>query len=279
MFYGNDLELGLPGVFGVSKCLNCKHMFTSPRPTEAWLPRYYPAQYGPYNIEVGAGHNESLNRTYDAIFANPLVRLLKVMRKGRILDYGTGSGSLLYELKQSGWDAFGLDMSEVAVERARSLGLKVTLGRIQDAGYPDDFFDVCTMFHVLEHLARPKETVRDISRVIRPGGLLLISIPNAASIEAHMFGRFWFGWGLPRHLQHFTPTSVSTMLADSSFDVKKIIHDSSHIWLQTTLLWALGKKHGMILRRPFSMSIIAPSFLIMVARQSPVIHIIAEKRP
>lgn len=143
--------------------------------------------------------------------------------KGRILDVGSGPGQVLRMLREQGWDAYGVDFSPVAVEYARRKhGLNVTLGDLFQAGYKDAFFDVVLFNHALEHMYNPVATLREVHRILKPGGLLMINIPNACSFEAWLFGEYWTQWSPPQHLCHFTKQTITRLLALTGFHPVKI---------------------------------------------------------
>ncbi len=138
--------------------------------------------------------------------------------EGRLLDVGCGPGKLLRVLRDWGWDTYGVDFSPVAVEYARKKhNLKVDLGTIHDAKYPANHFDVVMFNHCLEHVYDPIESLMEAHRILKPGGVLQITIPNADSFEAHVFGKWWVQWDVPRHLHHFTRTTMSRTLVKTGF--------------------------------------------------------------
>jgi SAM-dependent methyltransferase len=96
---------------------------------------------------------------------------------------------------------------------ARS-GAHVFVGNILDARFPPESFDVITCFDVLEHLYEPRRVMARVSEWLKPGGVFYVLVPNVESAEAHVFGSYWHGLELPRHLFHYSPTSLK-LLAES----------------------------------------------------------------
>jgi SAM-dependent methyltransferase len=154
--------------------------------------------------------------------ARPRAKLVMSLlggRPGRALDVGCGKGLLLAQLRDAGWKVEGTELSEVSSRFARSLGVNVFQGPVQEAPVPAESFDVVTLFHVLEHLTDPKGALAHICRLLRPGGSLVVEVPNIGSWYARLFGDLWFHYDVPRHLYHFNRVTLRRMLVESGFDV------------------------------------------------------------
>jgi SAM-dependent methyltransferase len=142
------------------------------------------------------------------------VRMLRLPRGARVLDVGAGTGRLVAALRQAGYDARGIDASprSAAVERA-------SIEEHDDAG-----LDAVVMWHVLEHLAEPAAALARVRGWLRPGGVVLIGTPNAASLQARIAGPGWLHWDAPRHRAHFTPAGLSALLTRSGFEPARTRH-------------------------------------------------------
>jgi 2-polyprenyl-3-methyl-5-hydroxy-6-metoxy-1,4-benzoquinol methylase len=124
---------------------------------------------------------------------------------GRLLDVGCGPGEFLAEMSRRGWQVAGLDADPKAVERARArLGPAVACHGVEELPPSSGPYDVITLWHVLEHLERPRQALQLLAAQLAPGGRLLIAVPNLESIDARTYGPDWVAWDAPRHLQHFT---------------------------------------------------------------------------
>jgi hypothetical protein len=197
LFFSKDRIHNLPGTFGLFRCAACHAIFIQPWLTADELAGYYPKEYGRYRYsrslvknkrgrwhrlvrENYYGYPRSEKKLPAALskpiaFALALIMAKGVIRyhgDGRILDVGCGGGSYLYRLRQWGWDSYGVEPGEVGVKQARALGLEVRHGMLADARFPDAFFDVVRLSHVLEHLPNPNETFREINRILKPQGLV-----------------------------------------------------------------------------------------------------------
>jgi len=144
--------------------------------------------------------------------------ILEYKKNGRILDVGCGDGSLLKFLKESGWQVFGVEPHETSSRYAQEvLGLNVFPGRLDEANYPEESFDVITLFHVLEHLPDPAETLEKSRPLLRKDGFLLVEVPNFESFETKIFRSKWVGLSAPLHLYHFTPGTLQMILKNCGF--------------------------------------------------------------
>jgi len=143
----------------------------------------------------------------------------------RLLDVGCSSGALLLVAKECGYEAFGAEPAKQAAATARKLGFDVFPGYLQDAHYPDNHFDVVTLFEVIEHLLDPADLLREIRRILKPRGLLLIGTGNADSWTARLLGGSWEYFDIRSHGGHisfFNPKSISLLARQCGFDMHTI---------------------------------------------------------
>jgi SAM-dependent methyltransferase len=171
--------------------------------------------------------------------------------EGKILDVGAGSGSFLASMKALGWDAYGVDIGPEAVERAQSLGVKMFRGEVQDASFPDRFFDLVTLRAVLEHVHQPVETLREVHRILKDGGFVYIVVPNIASLNFWLFGRFWYALEAPRHLYAYSPTVMKHLAGKTGFEVLSMRFRSSTLGLRASLQYWYDDRMGLKGDRPF----------------------------
>ena len=182
--------------FQVVQCKTCGLIFVNPQPPPDQLGRYYPAV-----------HQISEPAAYERLDARPRVRAVSQLLKGqsgRVLDVGCGKGLFLAGLRDQGWQAVGVEMSEVSGKHARSLNLEVFSKPLEKCGFDQGSFDVVTLFHSLEHMPNPVQLLHHIHNLLRPGGYMVVEVPNAGSWYARAFKGDWFHCDVPRHLFHFS---------------------------------------------------------------------------
>jgi SAM-dependent methyltransferase len=156
----------------------------------------------------------------------------------RGLEIGCATGDFLIQLQSAGWQAEGIDLVEPALDVARRRGLAVHSGDPTTIDLGAAAYDAAFAWMVVEHLPRPRQAFERLHAAIKPGGWLCFSVPNFASWERHVFGSHWKGADLPRHLQHFTPRRLRTLLADCGYEDVRIIHQPSFLnWTGSLGSW------------------------------------------
>jgi 2-polyprenyl-3-methyl-5-hydroxy-6-metoxy-1,4-benzoquinol methylase len=136
---------------------------------------------------------------------------------GALLDIGCGNGTNLDRFRKLGWNVFGQEVDPKAAVVAATRGFPVFVGPLS-ALAPSCRFDAIIMNHVIEHIRDPLSLLVECRRLLKPSGVLVITTPNAAGLGAKMFGRYWRGYEVPRHLFVFAPASLATILKRSSLN-------------------------------------------------------------
>lgn len=233
LFWAKDRMFGLAGKFRVVRCRSCGLVSLFPIPEAKQLARYYPARrYYAYDSRKKEGvflkmRAYLVRLRYDPSLAARLMRSLlpevpampTPVRRGNILDVGCGTADTLVLLKEFGWHTFGLERDKRAVEVARNRGVDdVKLGVYQDiARYPDRFFDVIRLYHVIEHIDDPLLCLRLIQKKLKKGGELIIGTPNEASLVSRLFGTYWYNLDTPRHVVLFCPKTLRHAVVEAGF--------------------------------------------------------------
>lgn len=138
---------------------------------------------------------------------------------GRIFDVGCGEGLFVRAMLGCGWDVDANEIGAAALARAEAAaGRRLFAVDLLELPMPERAYDAVTMWQVFEHVARPLETLRAISRMLKPDGVLALSVPNAESWQARLFGPHWFHLDPPRHLRLFSPSNLGHLLRAHGFE-------------------------------------------------------------
>ena len=139
---------------------------------------------------------------------------------GRLLDVGCGGGRFLRRMQKRGWQVEGTDFDEQAARKVSTrYGIETHVGDLPQCGLPAGSYDAITLSQAIEHLYDPLSTLRECLRLLKPGGLLVMTTPNAHSIGAVEFGANWRGWEAPRHLHLFTVDSLAALTRQAGFEI------------------------------------------------------------
>jgi len=240
-----------PGEWSLYRCESCRAAHLDPRPTAASIGLAYNRYYthgvtggsreaprtivGRLKSGLRRGYLESkfdTRSTRRISLGSILVPLLVRQRLGldrwarhlpaaqpghRLLDIGCGNGRFLQVAKSLGWDACGLDPDRNAIEAARQGGHEVTLGSLPQTGFAESSFDIVTLSHMLEHASDPNACLREVYRILKPGGTLWLSTPNLDGFSRLRFAHHWLALDPPRHLVLFTRESLADACSRAGF--------------------------------------------------------------
>jgi len=248
-------------VFGMCRCSACGLGIVTPRPTREAMGAFYEgfphASWGRTRglkrggevliaaaVRAEYGDGGSISRQASRVTA-PLWRpvwrswlrkahLGAVDRPGRVLDVGCAAGAWLANQRRWGFEVFGCEPDAAAGARARSLGIDVQFSDLLSADFEDAFFDVIHFNHVLEHCHLPAENVRRAAELLRPGGMLVIVVPNGESAVARAYRRVE---DVPRHLWSFTGAHLERLTAEAGLEVHSTTTESPDPWGSYSALW------------------------------------------
>jgi 2-polyprenyl-3-methyl-5-hydroxy-6-metoxy-1,4-benzoquinol methylase len=134
------------------------------------------------------------------------------IRRGSLLDVGSGTGEVLMAARERGWRTQGVEPERTAARMARERGLDVIVATLEECALPERSFDVISAFHVLEHIPDSREFLRTLARWARPGGYIAIEVPNFSAIQRRRFRERWSGLRPREHLVHFTRDTLKRTL-------------------------------------------------------------------
>ncbi len=226
---GHDRINSLPGEFTIVKCHTCGLMRTNPRPTPESISFYYPSDYGPYmGTRIEAIGNDTGKASIWKQLAKKIfqfnTKCMPPLGPGRMLEIGCASGLFLHEMANRGWHVEGLEVSKSAAVAAQKAGYNVYVGTIESAPDPAQPYDIVVGWMVLEHLHDPLVSLQRLNSWVKPGGWLVVSVPNAGSLEFLIFKDAWYALHLPNHLCHFTPKTIKALLSKAGWQIQTIIH-------------------------------------------------------
>ncbi len=205
------------GVWEVVQCKNCTFVYVTPLPDEQFLYLHYQTYLPTGDISI-----EQWRTMMSGIFKRSLdaIETRYGFSRGALLDIGCGYGFFLELARQKGWRVYGTEPCVHARAYAASKSLEVDSKDIFARAYKDKTFDVVTLFYVLEHLPDPLRYLREINRILKPGGLLLARVPHTTPLVKFLkiFGIPNRLYDAPSHLSDFSPRTIATALAKTGFD-------------------------------------------------------------
>jgi len=196
-------------------------LITHPQPSLEKLPSYYESvDY----ISHTDGNKSTFEKMYQFVKGIALKNKLKLINsessKGKILDIGAGVGDFLSVAKNDGWETIGVEPSDKAKTIAKNKGVSFVenLSELES-----NSFDVITMWHVLEHVPDLENQIKELKRLIKPNGTVLIAVPNFKSFDASYYGNFWAAYDVPIHLWHFSKIAIKKLFAKENLELVNVL--------------------------------------------------------
>ncbi len=232
--------------FNIVQCDQCQLQFTFPVPSKSQIAPYY-------NFPDYISHSDTkdgwMNHLYHRVRQHTLldktnwVQSLFTGHKGNLLELGAGTGAFANSMIQKGWNVTALEPD--AASRIRALAnYQVELLPIETLHeLPAKKYDVITLWHVLEHVHDLHEYMQIFKKLLKQNGRLIIAVPNYTSFDAQFYKQYWAAYDVPRHLYHFSPTSMQSLVENNEMQIvqyKPMWFDSFYI----SLLSEKYKKSG-----------------------------------
>ena len=214
------------------KCSGCSLTFTNPRPKEDKIKPYY--DFPEYYSHEDKAKN-IIQFVYQKIRNYAVGQKVKLFEslipKGRILDYGCGTGDVLKALQDKDWKITGIEPNEKARKIANSKTNKQVFKNIEEIENQKKY-DIISLFHVLEHIHELRKTTKALLSNLKKSGYLVIAVPNNQSWDALHYKQNWAAWDVPRHLYHFDQTSIekfAEIFELEIMDIKPMLFDSFYV--------------------------------------------------
>lgn len=268
-------DVSLPGRFALERCASCGTAVTSgPAPT-------FEDAHDGGSYATRRPRGSGLAAPILGAFDRQRLRLLARhdARTGRLLDAGAGRGRFVAAARDAGWDAGGLEPADRGVEAARDVyGVKLQRAGIEDARVDPASVDAITLWHVLEHVDDPRATLGTLRDWLRPGGLVLVGVPNLRALQARIGGDRWFHLDIPRHRTHFTPEGLAATAEAAGLEIVAfhgvlLEHNPFGMWQSvvnrlsgtTSYLYYLLKHAAPLRARPLAITLLAVPLLPLLA--------------
>ena len=221
--------------FTLMRCPSCGVVYVSDPPAEKDINRYEKL-----NLKLELGDNPSgiINKLYYRIRSRMLHKKAMIVEKqayrtsGTLLNYGAKTGFFSYAMERRGWKVVSVEK----YHEERIFSLQMFHHRMIDipemSQLKSGTFDVITLWHVFEHSYHPHELLDRFYELLRPGGVLVMACPNLRSTDAMHYGPYWAAYDVPRHLWHFSPTSLTNLAAKHGFTLmhhERLPYDSFYI--------------------------------------------------
>jgi SAM-dependent methyltransferase len=209
--------------FDLLRCTDCGLTQTSPQPGPEQIGSYYSQSYYGGGASKFSGPVEALTQFGNRYRAKKILKALTGngdrSSKVRVLDIGCGRAALLACFRKLGCDCYGLERDEFP-KGADLEGIDIHTGSLDDRPYADSCFDVVVIWHVLEHLHDPVETLEKLAPLMRPGAMIAVAVPNISSLQSKLFRSNWFHLDLPRHLFHFDSRNLGRALEQNGWTIE-----------------------------------------------------------
>jgi 2-polyprenyl-3-methyl-5-hydroxy-6-metoxy-1,4-benzoquinol methylase len=211
--------------FAIVKCNDCTHMFTQNVASQNDIGKYYQSENYISHSDTQTG---IINKLYHAVRKRTLLGKKNLVQKetgklqGKILDIGCGTGAFLNTMKDANWDSTGLEPDDAARKKAIELYKIVARPSHEIFDLPHDTYDAITMWHVLEHVHQLQEYIAQLKNILTTNGKIFIAVPNYTSYDALHYGAYWAAYDVPRHLYHFSPKSMKTLVEKHGLKIVKI---------------------------------------------------------
>lgn len=231
--------------FNVVECQGCGLLYLNPRPSEEERGKFYPETYSwKETLKAGSFFTKWVRRLEKGyryhLLRDEVSKVVKFTGRGsgKVLDIGCGTGDRLDVFRAKGFETYGVETSDSADYATHHLRLNVVKGDLFSAHFSDSFFDIVTLYNVLEHTHDPRGVMRETHRILREEGFLIIQVPNKDSFQCKIFNKRWAAFDVPRDLTYYGSHTLTSLLQEAGCHVVKVDHFMNW-WHPPTLVISL----------------------------------------
>jgi 2-polyprenyl-3-methyl-5-hydroxy-6-metoxy-1,4-benzoquinol methylase len=188
-------------------------------------------------------------------FRKRLSIIEKYKKGGSLLDIGTNIGTMLKVAKDAGWDVRGVEFNRTAAAfGSRHFDVPIEIRDFMKTSYPAESFDVVTMNDLIEHVPDPVAAMREVNRILKPGGIVFMKTPNIGALMARITRGKWLHFKPNEHLTYFSPKTIATLLEKTGLSSRVCGLSGSfgrwRLWCRNSALIPTfrTKSHGSFLR-------------------------------
>jgi len=197
-------------------------LITHPQPSLENLGKYYESED---YISHTDGSRSLFEKAYQFVKQIALKNKLKCINelhqaKGILLDIGAGTGDFLAVANQNGWQTIGIEPNDKAKKIAQNKGVELIEAT---SLLTDHSIDVITMWHVLEHVPNVENQIKELKRLLKPNGSIIIAVPNFNAYDAKYYDSYWAAFDVPRHLWHFSKKAIKALFERENFHLEKTL--------------------------------------------------------
>ncbi|WP_395050994.1 class I SAM-dependent methyltransferase [Flavobacterium sp.] len=197
-------------------------LITFPQPSLENLGKYYESEDYISHTDNKRSLFEKLYHFIKSIALKNKLNLINSLQpnKGKILDIGAGTGDFLSVAKSDSWQTIGVEPSE----RAKSIAINKGISFVEETSELENHsFDVISMWHVLEHVPDLHKQIKELKRLLKPAGTLIIAVPNFKSFDAKHYENFWAAYDVPIHFWHFSKTAIKLLFEKEEMKLQKVL--------------------------------------------------------
>jgi len=271
------------GAYSYHRCSFCQVLFVQMSLSHAEVHEHYGEIYFESDGKERYGRHgypsyRASRPTLKGGFAEKLNFIRRYVTKGNLLDAGAAYGFFL-KVAEPFFDGIGLDISPYAADAAkREFNASVNVGDIEQTDFPNSSFDVVVMWDIIEHIINPVKALKEVYRVLKPGGYLFVSTDDAGNWLPRLLGHRWWALAAPLHLCHFSKRGLEVACERAGFERPSFFSDPRHYTIpeiikhfgvsyQSSLLNNIGNTLGKTFLKKMSLRIARPEQFIAVIRK------------